>query len=66
MTNIVVSRGQFMNCYNTEYIFGRPDETNEYLLEQYGIDHWIKIDLDNIKITFIDEKKMTYWMLKWL
>jgi hypothetical protein len=40
------------------------EAVKEAVLEKYSIKHWEKINLDQFKITFTDEKKMTYWILK--
>jgi hypothetical protein len=65
MANVIVSRDKWLNFYNSNYVFKRPNETNEKLLERYGVSRWDKVDLDNIRITFTNEKKMTYWILRW-
>jgi hypothetical protein len=37
----------------------------ESLLEKYGIEYWHKINLDEYKLIFTDDEKMTFWILKW-
>lgn len=62
---IVVPKGKWMNFYYDIEVFRMPDLTNKIMLEQYGVVYWKKVDLDNIRITFTEEKKMTFWLLKW-
>lgn len=69
MTTITVGKDAWVKCFSHEYVLaGRRsgEATKEAVLEKYGIEHWEKINLDQFKITFIDEKKMTYWILRWL
>ena len=68
MRTIIVYRKSWSNCYNLTYIengFRMSSKTLEYLTETYGIEHWEKINLDQYRIKFNDEVKMTYWLLKW-
>lgn len=66
MKTAIVSRNRwsdfFYEIYKQSY---KGSTTTEVLLELYGIDRWDKIDIDSCKITFIDEKKMIYWLLRW-
>ena len=62
----VVPKDKWMNFYYDIEAFRMPDLTNKIMLERYGVVYWKKVDLDNIRITFTEEKKMTYWLLKWL
>ena len=61
----VVPKDKWMNFYYDIEAFRMPDLTNKIMLERYGVVHWHKIDLDNIRITFTEEKKMTFWILRW-
>jgi len=74
MKTITVSRKSWLACFASVWY----DEWNEnvrtlgdiemtkLLNEQYGIDKWRKsIDPDEIQVTFTDEKKMIYWLLRW-
>jgi hypothetical protein len=67
MTTIIVSRDAWVKFFTYEYVLtGRRsgEAVKEAVLEKYSIKHWEKINLDQFKITFTDEKKMTYWILK--
>ncbi len=68
MKTMIVSRDSWINCFNFEYNLksGRTgQEIKDSFAEKYGIEHWTKIDLDKFEITFTDEKKMSYWILRW-
>lgn len=69
MKTIFVNRDNWTKCFSHEYsLTGQRSgkAVKEALAEKYGIEHWLKINLDEYKITFMDEKKMTYWVLRWL
>lgn len=68
MTTLIVSRYSWFKCFSLEYSLPERrggDEVKEAVLEKYGIDHWEKINQDEYKITFVDDKKMSYWLLRW-
>ena len=65
MTILDVDRSKWFDCYHDTYVYRQPDNTNKLLLERYGIERWDKINLDKIRITFVDEKKMSYWIMRW-
>ncbi len=67
MTTIIVNRDAWTKFFTYEYVLtGRRsgEAVKEAVFEKYSIKHWEKINLDQFKITFTDEKKMTYWILK--
>jgi hypothetical protein len=69
MNNIIVNRDSWVKCFSREYaLTGQRSGVaiKETLAEKYGIEHWSKINLDEFRITFTDEKKKTYWALMWL
>jgi hypothetical protein len=68
MTTIIVSRDSWLRCWSREYVLvGKltGDPIKESLLEKYGIEYWHKINLDEYKLIFTDDEKMTYWILRW-
>ena len=67
MKTIIVSRDVWAKCFSFEYVLtgmGSGEAVKEAVLEKYGIEHWEKINLDEFKITFIDDEKITFWILK--
>jgi hypothetical protein len=68
MNTIIISRDVWHKCFSAEYIFNGhlgAAVVKEEIAEKYGIEHWERLDLDNFKMTFTDEKKMAYWILRW-
>lgn len=68
MITKIVSRESWSTCFNRTYIdYGSRSgsKTKEYLCDTYGVEHWEKINLDECRIKFNDEKKMVYWILRW-
>lgn len=65
MITQIVTRDSWLKCYADAYKWRKPNLTFELLQEHYGIMYWDKINLDEVRLTFVDEKKMIYWMLKW-
>lgn len=65
MITQIVTRDSWLKCYTDTYKWGKPNLTFELIQEHYGISHWEKINFDEYRLTFVDEKKMIYWMLKW-
>jgi hypothetical protein len=68
MKTIIVSRDAWVKFFSHEYVLaGRRsgEATKEAVFEKYSIKHWEKINLDEFKITFIDDEKITFWILKW-
>lgn len=68
MTTLIVSRDCWAKCFSLEYVLTERrggEAVKEAVLEKYGIEHWEKINLDQFKITFVDDKKMSYWVLRW-
>lgn len=69
MITLRVSRDSWGNCFNHTYVhhgLRLGSKTKEYLSDTYGIEHWEKIDLDQYRIRFSNETKMSLWILKWL
>lgn len=69
MTTIIVNRDAWSKFFTYEYVLtGKRsgEAVKEAVFEKYSIKHWEKINLDQFKITFTDEKKMTYWILRWI
>lgn len=63
---VKVSRKQWTNCFSDAYKkWQTGDIVKEQMLELYGIDRWQKINFDEHQITFLDEKKMIHWLLRW-
>lgn len=67
MKNIIVSRESWTNCFVMVYYkqVGKANDIVELMDKEYGITNWVRLNLDEYRITFTDEKKMTCWMLKW-
>jgi hypothetical protein len=64
----MISRDSWAKCFYFEYVLAGSrgsGKVKEAVFEKYGIEHWEKINMDEYKLIFTDEKKMTYWMLKW-
>lgn len=67
MKSIVVPRSLWANCYYDIYKKSYSDsKTRDLLCDLYGIARWDKINLDEYLVTFSDEQKLSYWILKWL
>lgn len=68
MKSIIVDRDSWGKFFYHEYkLTGKQfgHATKEALFEKYGIEHWVRLNLDEYKISFVDDKKMTFWVLKW-
>lgn len=62
----IVSRDKFMTCFHSVVMENFSKGAIDVILqEQYGIVDWRRVDMDNTRITFTEEKKMTWWLLKW-
>ena len=67
MITKIVPRQAWINCFNDAFISASVEfDVDEVLQELYGIQHWVKNNLDQYEITFTDDKKLTYFILKWL
>ncbi len=68
MKTMIVSRNSWINCFNFEYNLksGRTgQEIKDSFAEKYGIERWEKINHHKSNIIFTDEKKISYWILRW-
>jgi hypothetical protein len=69
MKTAVVSRKSWGDCFREAY--NETPETKKHLVatllfEQYGIEHWTKIDPYTVQLRYTDDEKMIQWMLRWL
>lgn len=68
MKIVIVSSKSWTECFSLAYKeidTAGVQDVKELVSERYGIDHWEKINLDEYRVTFADDKKMAYWMLRW-
>jgi hypothetical protein len=69
MKTIMVSKKSWRACVDSVWIYDLDGGTNitKSLNEQYGITEWRKIPMfpGPVRVTFTDEKKMIYWLLRW-
>lgn len=65
MKNLVVSLDAWRKCFSDTHIWRKPDHTKDLLLLRYGIEHLTKLNEYDCRLTFVDDEKMTYWLLRW-
>lgn len=67
MIKTIVNRNIWSNCYYNAYKKSDmvASQALQYLYDNYSIAHWQKINFDSYQLTFMDSKKMAYWVLKY-
>ena len=65
MKTLIVSLDIWHKCFRDIYMWDKPESIQELLLERYGIEQWTKLNENDYRLTFVDDVKMTFWLLKW-